>query len=274
MTILSAFMFLGLGIFGGFMAGLLGVGGGMILVPFISMILAWQKVIPAELAVHAAVATSMSMIMFTSLSSMRAHHKQGAVRWPIVLKLVPGILLGGLLAGGFLFSVINMAWLALIFACFVGYSAYSMLRNKKPKPTRELPGWPGMLAAGTGIGTISGLVGAGGGFLSVPFMVWSNVPIRNAVATSAALGFPIAVANSIGYISSGIKEVGIQGGMLGYIYWPGLLLLISMSMMFAPIGAKYAHTLPVDKLKRIFALLLFSISGYMFYKALLAFGYL
>ena len=163
MTILSAFMFLGLGIFGGFMAGLLGVGGGMILVPFISMILAWQKVIPAELAVHAAVATSMSMIMFTSLSSMRAHHKQGAVRWPIVLKLVPGILLGGLLAGGFLFSVINMAWLALIFACFVGYSAYSMLRNKKPKPTRELPGWPGMLAAGTGIGTISGLVGAGGG---------------------------------------------------------------------------------------------------------------
>lgn len=274
MSIISAFMFLGLGVFGGFMAGLLGVGGGMILVPFITMILSWQKVIPPELSVHAAIATSMSMIMFTSLSSMRAHHKQGAVKWLVVFQLVPGILLGGLLAGGYLFSIINMAWLSLIFSGFVGYSAYSMFRNKKPKPTRELPGMPGMVVVGTGIGTVSGLVGAGGGFLSVPFMVWSNVPVRNAVATSAALGFPIAVANSVGYISSGIKEVGIQGGMLGYIYWPGLLLLISMSMLFAPIGAKYAHTLPVDKLKRIFALLLVSISLYMLYKALGAFGML
>lgn len=274
MNLYTVIMLLSLGAFGGFMAGLLGVGGGMIIVPFLTMIFTAQHLVAPELTVHVAVATAMSTILFTSLSSMRAHHKKGAVLWRVVLQLVPGIIIGGLLSGGILFSLINIAWLSLIFAIFVGYSAYNMLRNKKPKPSRQLPGWLGMTTVGTGIGAISGLVGAGGGFLSVPFMVWSNVPIRNAVATSAALGFPIAVGNSIGYITGGIREIGIQGSLLGYIYWPGLLVLITMSMLFAPLGAKYAHTLPVDKLKRIFAMLLFSISGYMLYKALVEFGYL
>lgn len=274
MGISTVVMLLSLGVFGGFMAGLLGVGGGMILVPFLTMIFTAQHLVAPELTVHAAVATAMATIIFTSLSSMRAHHKKGAVLWPVVVKLVPGIILGGLLSGGILFAIINIAWLSLIFAIFVGYSGYSMLRDKKPKPSRLLPNWPGMTVAGTLIGAVSGLVGAGGGFLSVPFMVWSNVSVRNAVATSAALGFPIAIGNSIGYISSGIKEVGIQGGMLGYIYWPGLFVLITVSMLFAPVGAKYAHTLPIHKLKRIFALLLFAISAYMFYKALQAFAYL
>ncbi|MBK1779907.1 sulfite exporter TauE/SafE family protein [Advenella sp. WQ 585] len=262
---------LALGTFGGFMAGLLGVGGGMVLVPFLTMLFAWQKM-PADLVVHAAIATSMGMIVFTSLSSMRAHHKKGAVMWSVVYSLVPGIILGGLLAGGVAFRFINTAWLALFFAVFVGYSAMNMLRNKKPKPSRQLPGIAGRTAVGAGIGFISGLVGAGGGFLSVPFMVWCNVSIRNAVATSAALGFPIAVGNSIGYISSGIETVGIQDGMLGYVYWPGLLVLITMSVLLAPVGAKCAHSWPVDRLKRIFACLLFSISAYMLYKSLTAFG--
>lgn len=271
LTITMILALLALGTFGGFMAGLLGVGGGMVLVPFLTMLFAWQKM-PADLVVHAAIATSMGMIVFTSLSSMRAHHKKGAVMWSVVYSLVPGIILGGLLAGGVAFRFINTAWLALFFAVFVGYSAMNMLRNKKPQPSRQLPGMAGRTAVGTGIGFISGLVGAGGGFLSVPFMVWCNVSIRNAVATSAALGFPIAVGNSIGYISSGIETVGIQDGMLGYVYWPGLLVLITMSVLLAPVGAKCAHSWPVDRLKRIFACLLFSISAYMLYKSLTAFG--
>lgn len=271
LTITMIIALLALGAFGGFMAGLLGIGGGMVLVPFLTMLFTWQQM-SGDIAVHAAIATSMSMIMFTSLSSMRAHHKQGAVLWPVVFSLVPGIILGGLLAGGVAFRFISMAWLALFFAVFVGYSGMNMLRSKKPKASRQLPGVAGRTAVGTGIGFISGLVGAGGGFLSVPFMVWCNVPIRNAVATSAALGFPIAVGNSIGYISSGIETVGIQDGMLGYVYWPGLLVLIAMSVVLAPVGAKCAHSWPVDRLKRIFAFLLFSISAYMLYKSLTAFG--
>ena len=273
LTITMILALLALGTFGGFMAGLLGVGGGMVLVPFLTMLFTWQKM-PADIVVHSAIATSMGMIVFTSLSSMRAHHKKGAVMWPVVFSMVPGIILGGLLAGGVAFKFISMAWLSLFFAVFVGYSAMNMLRNKKPKPSRQLPGVAGRTAVGTGIGFISGLVGAGGGFLSVPFMVRCNVSIGNAVATSAALGFPIAVGNSIGYISSGIEKIGIQGGMLGYVFWPGLLVLITMSVLLAPVGAKCAHSWPVDRLKRIFAYLLFSISAYMLYKSLSAFGVL
>ncbi|MGO1767618.1 MAG: sulfite exporter TauE/SafE family protein, partial [Advenella sp.] len=113
---------------------------------------------------------------------------------------------------------------------------------------------------------------AGGGFLSVPFMVWCNVPLRNAVATSAALGFPIALSNSVGYILSGIREVGIGDGMLGYVYWPGLVLLVIMSVLMAPVGARQAHTLPVDKLRKVFACLLFALAAYMLFKAMQQFG--
>jgi uncharacterized membrane protein YfcA len=154
---------------------------------------------------------------------MRAHHKRGGVIWSIVLQFTPGIIVGGFLSGTVIFRWLDMAWLSLVFALFVYYSAYNMLRNKKPKPSRQLPGPLGMAGMGVVIGLISGLVGAGGGFLSVPFMVWSNVPIKNAVSTSAAIGFPIAVANSIAYIIGGWSLLGVSDGMIGYLYWPALL---------------------------------------------------
>ena len=154
----------------------------------------------------------------------------------------------------------------------MAYSAYNMASNKKPKPSRQLPGFFGTSAMGTVIGFISGLVGAGGGFLTVPFLIWCNVNIRKAVSTSAALGFPIAIANSTGFIFSGIKEIGLQPGMLGYVYWPALLVLISTSMLMAPVGAKYAHTWPVGRIKKIFAALLAFICVYMLRTSLIAFG--
>lgn len=267
---LALFLLL-LGAMGGFLAGLLGIGGGMILVPFLTMLFIW-KGMPMELVVHSCIATSMAMICFTSLSSMYAHHKRRGILWPVVAALVPGVIVGGLLSGGVVFSFINAAWLALIFSLFMAYSAYNMASNKKPKPSRQLPGFVGISSMGGVIGFVSGLVGAGGGFLTVPFLVWCNVNIRNAVSTSAALGFPIALANSTGFIFSGIKEIGMQPGMLGYVYWPALLVLISTSMIMAPVGAKYAHTWPIGRIKKIFAGLLAFICVYMLRTSLIAFG--
>jgi uncharacterized membrane protein YfcA len=262
-----------LGCVTGFAAGLLGIGGGMLLVPFLTALLTLQG-LPLDLVVHSAIATSMASILFTSLSSVRAHHKRGGVRWDLVASFTPGIVVGGLLAGGAIFSVLKTGWLALLFATFVGYSAVQMIINRKPKPTRQMPGMVGTGAAGAGIGFLSGLVGAGGGFVSVPFMLWCNVALHQAVGTSAALGFPIALANTVGYVWSGTSVADLPPGMFGYIYWPALVVLAFFSVIFAPLGAKMAHALPVATLKRIFAFLLFGLAIYMLYKSALSFGWI
>jgi uncharacterized membrane protein YfcA len=145
-----------------------------------------------------------------------------------------------------------------------------MLRDKKPKPSRELPKALGMFGVGNAIGFISSLVGAGGGFISVPFMVWSNVKIHNAVATSAALGFPIAAAGTVGYVIAGLHEHGLPEGTVGFIYLPALIAVAGGSVLTAPLGAKVAHALDTGKLKRVFALLLFVLAGYMLYKGIKA----
>ena len=267
---LFIFYLLVLGAVVGFAAGLLGIGGGMLMVPFLTMLFTWKK-LPPDLIVHVAIATSMTSILFTSVSSVWAHQRKGAVIWKIVAMMAPGIILGGLLSGGAVFAALNTAWLSLAFALFVGYSGMKMLRKSAPNPVRTMPGLVGTSAAGAGIGFISGLVGAGGGFLSVPFMARSNVPLHNAVATSAALGFPIALANSVGYIFSGMNETSSVPGMLGYIYLPALGALVVVSVLTAPLGARFAHQLPVATLKRIFAFLLFGLAAYMAYKAFSAF---
>lgn len=255
-----------LGSFTGFAAGLLGVGGGMLTVPFVTMVLSASS-FPPELVVHAAIGTSLSIILFTSLSSVRAHHRRGAVMWPVVKLLAPGILVGSWI-GPWAGSHIPSAILALFFALFVGFSATQMLRDKKPLATRELPQAPGMLGVGLLTGTLSGLVGAGGGFISVPFMTWCNVRIHNAVATSAALGFPIALAGTLSNIWFGMKEATLPPGSLGFVYLPALLPIVFASVITAPYGAKAAHALPVARLKKIFALVLYALAAYMLYKGL------
>ena len=256
-----------LGIATGFLAGLLGIGGGMIMVPFITVILSHQGVGP-DLAVKMAIATSMATIIFTSVSSVRAHHKRGAVRWDIVKRLAPGIVIGSMIGSLGVFALLKGSYLAVFFGLFVGFSATQMFLNKKPKPTRQMPGTGGQLAAGGVIGFLSGLVGAGGGFISVPFMAWCNVAIHNAVATSAALGFPIAVANVAGYAISGLKVENLPPASFGYIWLPGLVVIALCSVFTAPLGARAAHALPVDKLKRVFATILYLLAAYMFYKGL------
>lgn len=256
-----------LGVGTGFLAGLLGIGGGMIMVPFITLIMGQRGVAP-DLAVKIAIATSMATIVFTSISSVRAHHKRGAVRWRLVGGLAPGIVAGSLVGSLGVFALLKGSALAIVFALFVGFSATQMFLDRKPAPTRQMPGTAGQFAAGGGIGFLSGLVGAGGGFISVPFMTWCNVPIHNAVATSAALGFPIAVANVAGYVIGGAGVAGLPAGSAGYIWLPALVLIASCSVFTAPLGAKAAHSLPVAKLKRVFASVLYLLAAYMLYKGL------
>lgn len=258
-----------LGCFTGFMAGLLGVGGGMLLVPFLTFMLSHHGVETA-LAVKMAIATSMASIMFTSLSSIRAHHARGAIRWDLVRTLAPGITVMALLTGAVIYPLIRGAALALVFALFVSFSATQMLRNKKTEAHRQMPGTAGRLAAGGVIGALSGLVGAGGGFISVPFMTWCNVPMHNAVATSAALGFPIAVASTMGNVIGGWNVANPLVGGAGYLWLPALAVVSSASVLMAPQGAKVAHGMNVAQLKRVFAGMLYCLAGYMLAKGVTA----
>jgi len=158
----------------------------------------------------------------------------------------------------------------IFFGLFVSFSATQMFLDRKPKPTWQMPGTAGQLAAGSFIGFLSGLVGAGGGFISVPFMTWCNVPIHNAIATSAALGFPIALVNVMGYTISGQAVQNLPEGALGYIWLPALGVIAVCSFLTAPLGAKAAHNIPVNKLKRVFASILYLLAAYMLYKGLIS----
>ena len=268
MDISLIFALLVLGAAVGFSAGLLGIGGGMLSVPFLTMLLT-AKHFPEDLIVHMAIATSLASIMFTSISSVRAHHQRGAVSWPLVRLLAPGILIGSW-AGPWIGKQMNSSGLALFFAVFVSMSATQMLLDKKPAGARELPRAPGLLFAGGVIGVLSGLVGAGGGFVSVPFMTWCKVRIHNAVATSAALGFPIAFAGTLSNIYHGMNTPGLPEGSLGFIYLPALLVISAASVMTAPLGARTAHRLPVKTLRQVFAIVLYVLATYMLYRALRA----
>jgi uncharacterized protein len=254
----------GLGLVIGYAAGLLGIGGGMLMVPFLVFVLSSQGVGDAVL-VKVAVATSLATICFTSLSSVWAHHQKGAVLWPVALVLAPGILIGSL-AGANLAVALPARALTVFFAVFVTFSATQMLLNKKPKPGRSLPGAIGMFGVGSVIGVLSSMVGAGGAFVSVPFMTWCNVSIHRAVATSAALGFPIAAAGSLAYVLAGLGRTDLPVGALGYVYVPGLISIALGSMLTAPLGARAAHRMDIAPLKKIFALFLYLMAAYFLFR--------
>lgn len=243
--------YLALGAVAGFFAGLLGVGGGAIMVPVLALMFAAQGFPEAHL-MHLALGTSMAAIVFTSISSLHAHHRHGAVLWPIVLAIAPGILIGTF-AGAQLASRVPTRPLAIFFTVFMSYVAFQMLANIKPKPSRQLPGQLGMFFVGNGIGAISALVAIGGGSLSVPFMTWCNVKMHNAIGTSAAIGLPIALAGTAGYLLGGTAATGLPASSVGYVYLPALAACVAMSMLTAPLGVRAAHKLPVATLKKIFA---------------------
>src|SRR6478609_2712311 len=215
MTILEPLLILELALLGiatGFLAGLLGIGGGMLMVPFITIILS-AKGFPADYAVKMAVA-------------------------------LPGRVL------------------SVLFAIFVAFSATQMFLDRKPKASRTLPGRWGTFAVGGLIGVLSSLVGAGGAFISVPFMTWCNIKIHDAVGTSAALGFPIALAGTLGYIWAGQGVPQMPPGSVGYLYLPGLVVISLASVSTAPWGARTAHRMDIRPLRKVFAIMLYALAAY------------
>jgi uncharacterized protein len=246
-------LYLGLGAFAGVLAGLLGVGGGLVIVPILTFIFTAQG-LPSEHILHLALGTSLASIMFTSVSSLRAHHARGAVDWFVVRSISPGILTGTFL-GSWVAAQLSTRFLKGFFVLFLYYVALQMLLNIRPKPHRQLPGSAAMFGVGGVIGGVSSLVGIGGGSMSVPFLIWCNTAMHTAIGTSAAIGFPIALAGAAGYLVNGLP-VNLPPYTIGYIYLPALIGVAAASIVTAPLGARLAHSLPIDKLKKIFALLL------------------
>jgi len=249
--------YLAIGLAVGFLAGLLGIGGGMVMVPMLVFVFT-AKGFPVEHMMHLALATALATIAFTSLSSVRAHHRHGGVDWAVARTMAPGILAGSLaaaLAAGF----IPTRPLAIFFTGFMFYAAAQMFVEIKPRAGRQLPGRAGLFAAGAGIGAISSVLAAGGAFLSIPFLAWCNLPLKRAIGTAAANGFPIAVAGTVGYVLQGSRVPDLPEWSLGYVYLPALLLIVAASMPMAPLGARLAHRLPVKRLRMVFALMLFAL---------------
>lgn len=242
--------YVAVGLGSGFIAGLFGVGGGLVIVPILLMLFNAQG-FPEDQLMHLALGTAMATIVVTSISSMRAHHHHGGVRWDIFKGMAPGLVAGTLVSSLFASSV-NTDHLAIAFTAIVYWAALQMLLDFKPKATRQLPGFAGLMGTGCVIGSVSSLVAAGGGFLSVPFMMMCNVPVRQAVGTSAALGMPIATAGVLGYITGGWSMAGLPGPNAGFVYLPAFLGVVLSTIFMAPVGARLAHRLPVKLLKRAF----------------------
>jgi uncharacterized membrane protein YfcA len=241
----------------GFLAGLLGIGGGMIIVPLLVFVFS-AKGFPEAHLMHAALGTALATILFTSLSSVTAHHRRSGVDWAIARAIAPGILIGGFVAPA-IAAQLPTRPLAMFFTAFMFYAATQMFFRMQPKATRELPGPGGLLAVGGIIGILSSLLAAGGAFLSIPFMTWCKVPLRRAIGTSAAIGFPIAAAGTIGYVLNGLRVARLPDWSLGFVYLPALALIVVTSMLAAPLGARLTHAMPVAKLRIVFALLLYAI---------------
>ena len=254
----SILLYIALGGFVGVAAGLLGIGGGGIIVPSLTTIFLMQGMPPSEV-VHMALGTSMATIVITSIASLRAHNKRKGVIWDVVKMITPGILLGTFL-GTFLASMLSSFYLAIFFSIFMAYVSLQMFLNKKPKPSRKLLGSLGQFISGSFIGSISAMVSIGGGSLSVPYLIWQNVDIKKAIGTSAAIGFPIAISGTLGYIINGWDYTNLNNLTFGFISIPAFFIIAFCSYFTAPLGVKLTHILPIGITKKIFGFLLISLS--------------
>jgi uncharacterized membrane protein YfcA len=238
----------------GLMAGLLGIGGGLVIVPALALLFGARDMMGAHL-MHVAVGTSLATIVPTSIASLLAHHRRASVLWPVVRTLAPGIILGAL-AGAALARSVSSSGLALFFGMFELGVALQLWFGVRPAAHRTLPGPAGMNAAGGIIGSLSALLGIGGGTLTTPFLLWNGVDIRHAIGTSAACGLPIAVAGATGFAVSGSNAMAQLDWSTGFVYWPAAGMIVLASVPAAPLGARLAHWLPRHLLARLFALFL------------------
>lgn len=237
----------------GFLAGLLGIGGGLVIVPVLTSALFYFT--GSEHAVHMAIATSLATILITSFSSVRTHHQHNAVRWDVFKLLALGVLVGAFI-GGWASQYFTGRQLAVIFGILELLIAVNMLMAKKPNPSRTLPGFWANSFVGILIGKFASIVGIGGGTLTTPYLVWNNISMHQAIATSAAISLPVAAAGTIGYILAGLNLQDLPALSSGYVYWPAFFGIIASSIFFAPLGAKMAHRLNPKPLKRFFGIFL------------------
>ena len=242
------------GAIAGLLAGLLGIGGGLVIVPALALFFASQGFADATL-MHFAVGTSLATIIPISVSSLLAHHRRDSVDWQAVRGLVPGIIPGAL-AGAWLARQVSSPGLAILFGVFEVLVAVHLLIGRQAGANRALAGASGLGVAGAVIGGVSSMLGIGGGTLSVPFLLWSRVDIRTAVGTAATCGLPIAIAGAVGFAISGWNVTAQAGLSSGFIYWPAVFWLALASVPIAPLGARLAHYLPRKILQRVFALIL------------------
>ena len=209
----------------------------------------------------------MATILFTSLASMRKHHQHGAVNWRVVRNIAPGIVIGAALGALFAASIPTRG-LCIFFAMFVYFAAMHILLDIRPHASRQLPGAAGMTLAGVFTGWISSLVSIGGGTIVVPFLLWCNVALRNAIGTSAAIGFPVAVGGTAGYVLTGLSVASLPVNSLGFVYLPALFWAAVASIITAPFGAKAAHRMNVGILRKLFAALLIVLATRLVFRVL------
>lgn len=258
MNLVELAAYLGTGIVAGVMAGLLGVGGGVVVVPALVWLFTEAGFV-ADWLFHLAVGTSLATLIGTGSASAYSHHRRGAVRWDLIRILVPWLMIGAWIGSAFA-GLLDETWLRRVFGVFLLYVGLSMLLKRTKGEAQDLPGPFGIGLAGTGIGSLSAVLGIGGGTLTVPFLARSGLDMRHAVATSAACGPPIALAGVLGFIAVGWGREGLPLGSTGFVYWPAVAGVLLASVPSAPLGVRLAHSLPLPMLKRVFAALVLVVA--------------
>ena len=254
-------VYLVLGAFVGFFSGLLGIGGGSVMVPVLAFVFAANQFTPSSV-LHLALGTAMATLVLTSASSAITHHRHQAVNWTLVYKIAPGVLIGTF-GGALIVGYLNLAILSVLFTLLIYFLATKMLIDSKPITNSELPGIGTLSLVGGGIGLISSLTATGGATLVVTYLVKRQISIHNAIGTAAAIGWPLVVAGTLGYVLSGHSAPDLPTLSIGYIYLPAAAVIVVTSIIMAPVGAKLSHKTPARTLRKIFAVLLYVLATKM-----------
>jgi uncharacterized membrane protein YfcA len=249
--------YLAIGAVVGFLAGLLGIGGGVVIVSSLAILYGHHGFAP-EYTLHLAIGTSLAAIMAGAWSSFRSHGKRDAVDWAIVRGMTPG-LLAGVLVGSLVARFMKVAFLKLFFLAFMAFVVLQLVLDMKPKTKRQLPGRRGLAAVSFFIGLCSGWFGGGAAAIGVPFLTWCDVGVHRAIGTVAALGFVVAFAGTVGYAISGWGIPQLPPWSVGFVYVPAAVGISVTSALTAPLGVRLAHKLPPKTLRRVFAAFLIGI---------------
>jgi uncharacterized membrane protein YfcA len=249
-----------IGIVAGYLAGFLGIGGGFIVVPALTWLFL-KDVTTAPWAIHIAIATSLATMLVTSMSSLLAHHRRGAIRWPLVRSMAVGLMIGAMI-GAMIADYLPAEKLTALFGVFAILVGLQLILARQPTAEKPLPGTTGLLGTSGIIGTISSLIGIGGGAMTVPWLLWHGLRAQNAIATSAACGYPIAIAGTLSFIVLGHFS-DLPTGPLGYVNLPAFAGIALTSALAAPLGVATVHRLPAATTKRFFGLFLLFVGTRM-----------